>query len=216
MMKRKGFLVGALSLAVLLGSGCANQQRYDYSAIEKSKPRSILVVPPTNDSVEVDAPYIYLSTLSKPLAEKGYYVFPVAVIDQFLRENGLPTPAEMNNVPLDKFAEHIGPDAVLYVNIEDWGQKYQLLSSTTVVRANLKLVDTNNGELLWESTAFHQQGSGDGGGGLAGMLAAAVVEQVVGSMVDKTPEVARFANVAAINNRNTGLPAGPYKVAEPK
>jgi hypothetical protein len=40
--------------------------------------------------------YIYLSTLTKPLAEKGYYVLPVAVIDQFLKENGLPTPAEMN------------------------------------------------------------------------------------------------------------------------
>jgi hypothetical protein len=46
----------------------------------------------------------YLSTLTKPLAEKGYYVLPVAVIDQFLKENGLPTPAEMNGIPLEKIA----------------------------------------------------------------------------------------------------------------
>jgi hypothetical protein len=38
------------------------------------------------------------------LAEKGYYVLPVAVIDQFLKENGLPTPAEMNGIPLEKIS----------------------------------------------------------------------------------------------------------------
>jgi len=205
-------VIGLIS-AVLLGSGCATQQRYDYSALEKSQPRSILVVPPINSSVEVNAPYIYMSTLSRPLAEKGYYVFPVAVIDQFLKENGLPTPAEMNDVPLDKLSEHIGPDAVLYVHIEDWGQKYQVVSSTTVVKAQLKLVDARSGETLWESIAFHQKGSGDSGGGLAGVLISAIAEQVVGSIVDRTPEVAAVANHIAVNNQNSGLLEGPYKKA---
>jgi hypothetical protein len=34
------------------------------------------------------------------LAEKGYYVLPVAVIDQFLKENGLPTPARQLENPI--------------------------------------------------------------------------------------------------------------------
>ena len=61
-----------------------------------------------NSSVEVNAPYSYLSTISQPLAEKGYYVFPVSVVDTFLKENGLPTPAEMNGIALDKIVEVIG------------------------------------------------------------------------------------------------------------
>jgi hypothetical protein len=83
-------------------SGCQTVEPYDYTAFKKSKPRSIVIIPPNNNSIEVNAPYIYLSTLTRPLAEKGYYVLPVAVIDRFLKENGLPTPAEMNNISLDK------------------------------------------------------------------------------------------------------------------
>jgi len=63
-----------LPLALLLLGGCVKQEPYNYAALEQSKPRSILVLPPVNNTVEVDAPYIYLSTISRPLAEKGYYV----------------------------------------------------------------------------------------------------------------------------------------------
>jgi hypothetical protein len=38
---------------------------------------------------------------------------------------------------------------VLYVEIEEFGQKYLVLSSVAIVRAKLKLVDTKTGELLF-------------------------------------------------------------------
>ncbi len=202
---------GFLVLLVMLSSGCATQGSYDYSALNASKPRSILVIPPMNNSVEVNASNIYLSTLSKPLAEKGYYVFPVAVINQFLQENGLQSPADMHQIPLEKFAEHLNPDAILYVVIEDWGQKYEVLSSTTVVKANMKLVDAKTGTTLWETRVSYAEGSGDNGGGLVGMLVQAVVDQVVGTMIDQTPTVARAANNIAINNQGQGLLNGPYR-----
>ncbi len=63
-----------LPVIILITSGCATTP-YDYSAFEKSRPRSIVVIPPNNNSIDVNAPYIYLSTLTRPLAEKGYYVF---------------------------------------------------------------------------------------------------------------------------------------------
>ena len=149
MCRHSRYSIAVIFVFVMLLSGCqATQTPYDYSALENSRPRSILVIPPVNNSVEVNASYIFLSTISRPLAEKGYYVFPVAVIDQFLKENGLPTPIEMNGIPLDKIAEHIGADAVLYVSIEEWGQKYNLVSSTTEVHSILRLVDVNTGVLL--------------------------------------------------------------------
>ncbi len=201
-----------LFCVTLLTSGCTTIQPYDYTAFERSKPRSIVVIPPNNNSIEVNAPYIYLSTLTRPLAEKGYYVFPVSVIDHFLKSNGLPTPAEMNGIPLDKIYKHIGADAVLYISIEDWGQKFQLLQSVTKVHVNLRLVDVKTGELLWESTVIAKKSSGDGGGGLAGALVSAVVTQVLASTIaDPTFDLAREANNSAINSQVRGMLDGPYK-----
>jgi hypothetical protein len=202
----------SLLCITLLTSGCVTTQPYDYSAFERSKPRSIVVIPPNNNSLDVNAPYIYLSTLTRPLAEKGYYVFPVAVIDHFLKENGLPTPAEMNGIPLDKIGEHIGADAVLYISIEDWGQKFQVIQSVATVQATLRLVDVKTGELLWNTTATAKKSSGDGGGGLIGALLSAVVTQVLASTIsDPTPELARRANNVAINSKARGMLNGPYK-----
>lgn len=205
----KSVLVIFLASIVFL-AGCQTMEPYDYSLLMEHKPRSVLVLPPTNDSVDIAAPYTYLSTITKPLAEKGYYVFPVAVIDAFMKENGLPTPAEMNAVPLEKLHEQIGPDAVLYTNIEEWGQKYRVLSSDTVVNASMKLVDTRTGLTLWDAQAYAIQSSDDGGGGLAGALIGAIVTQIAGSIADRTPAVATMANNAAINNSVQGLLNGPY------
>jgi len=201
-----------LAVLILIAgmTGCATPQHYDYSAFQQHPPRSILVIPPLNNSVEAGAPYIYLSTITRPLAECGYYVFPAAVIDAFLKDNGMPTPGEMNTVPLDKVREVIGADAVLFVTIEDWGQKYTVLQSTTVVHARARLIDVQTGTTLWEGTALAKQGSGDGGGGLVGMAVAAVVSQVVDSIVDQTRGVSAMANTNMVFNANMGLPYGPY------
>ena len=199
--------IAGLWLALLL-TACQSVP-YDYTELMRSAPRSIVVIPPINNSIEVDAPYVFLSTISRPLAEKGYYVYPVAIIDTFLKENGLPTPEEMNSIPLDKIRQHIGADAVLYVTIEEWGQKYQVIASTTVVRATMRLVDTRTGTQLWNASAHAEQGS-DSGQGLAAALISALVEQIAGSLSDRTPGVARTANNAAINHPDTGLLNGPY------
>jgi len=212
----KKICMSIMPLFVIGLTGCVTPQPYDYTALQNSKPRSIVVIPPLNNSVEVGAPYVFLSTISRPLAEKGYYVFPVSVIDNFLKQNGLPTPAEMNTIPLDKIREHIGADSVLYVSIEEWGQSYQLVSSVTVVKAHLKLVDTRTGKLLWHSTAFAQKSSGDGGGGPLGALIGAIVEQIASSIIDHTPVLSRQANSHAVFNSVNGLLNGPYAKPEAK
>ena len=70
-------------LLPLIMAGCVKPA--DYTAFRAHRPRSILVPPPLNDSIDTAATYGYLSTVTQPLAEQGYYVFPVAVIDQFFK-----------------------------------------------------------------------------------------------------------------------------------
>ena len=195
-------------------SGCATtEEPYDYSALKNEAPKSILVLPPLNNTIEVNAPYTYISTVTRPLAEKGYYVFPVAVIDAFLKENGLPTPAEMNSIGLDKIDEIIGADAVLYVELNEWGQKYQVLSSVTVVSGHAKLVSVKTGQLLWEAPInARQDPNGGNNNGLVGALVGALVSQIMGELTDSTLPVSRMANNIAIGSKNRGLLNGPYKI----
>lgn len=206
-MKKFGLILSALMLVLL--SGCTSTP-YDYSAFAAAKPRSILVIPPMSDATDINSTYTFLSTISRPLAEKGYYVFPVAVIDTLLKENGLPTPAEMNGIALDKLQSVTGTDAVLYVHIHDWGQKFQLLSSVAVVNATVKLVDARSGTLLWEAPVQAQQSSNNSSGGLAGALVGAIVDQIAGSLTDHTYALSSQASFTAINNPHRGMLPGPY------
>lgn len=207
----KNFTLPLWILVTTFLVGCASAPSKPVT-LDPNWPRSILVMPPLNQSIEVNAPYTYLSTISQPLAEKGYYVFPVAVIDQLLKDNGLPTPDEMNAIPLDKIRLHTGTDAVLYCVISDWGQKFQVISSSTVVSVQLRLVDARTGADLWQAKVYGRQNSDNSsGGGLLGAVVSAVASQVAGTLSDSTPELARSANRGAIYGGSNRLPDGYYR-----
>ncbi len=192
-------------------TGCVSAPPpYDYSDFRQSPPRSILVLPPLDETTSVIGPYSYLSTVSFPIAERGYYVFPVAVVDQLLKENGMPTPGEMHQVALDKLRESTGADAVLYPVLHQYGTKYVVLSSTTTVDVSVRLVDTRSGKLLWEGRGAVAQGSGDGGQGLLGALVNALVSQMLTSKSDLGHGVSRMANVQVFYTKGRELPLGPY------
>ena len=198
-----------LPFLIVFLTGCVTTPPFDYSSFRKHRPRSILVLPPLNQTTAVNAPYTYLSTITQPLAECGYYVFPVAVVDAYMKENGLPSPEEMHGVALAKIRDIIGADAVLYVTIEDWGQKYLVLQSVTTIEAKARLIDTASGQLIWYGTQAVSQGSGSGGDPVI-MLVSAAVTQVVNTMFDYTHDLSRVANYGMIYDADKGFLAGPY------
>lgn len=199
-------VVPLVVLWALMTSACATTGR-DYSAYRAHMPESILVLPPLNDTVEVNASYTYLSTITMPLAEAGYYVFPVVVVDQMLKDNGLPSPGEMHTISLSKVDEIIGADSVLYVRITDWGQKYQVLSSVTRVRASVQLVDVKTGTELFSREVYASESSG-GSGSLVGDLILAAAEQIIDSAVDQTQPLSRRASIGLASDPNNGLLPG--------
>ena len=198
------------ALLLILG-GCTTLQPYDYSNYNAHPPRSILVLPPLNESTAVEGTYSYLSTVTQPLAELGYYVFPVAVIDQYLKANGMPTAGEMHQIPLARIAEIIGADAVLYVDLKQYGSKFQVVSSNAVVTVTAKLVDTRTATVLWagSATAQNNSNSGNSGSFLAQLLAAAIV-QAISSKADVSHGVCRLANAQLFESEGRALPYGPY------
>ncbi|MEQ1724293.1 MAG: GNA1162 family protein, partial [Pseudobdellovibrio sp.] len=189
--------------------GCVTSKNYD--KFRAANVRSILVLPPKNQSTDIRGTYSFLSTVTMPIAEKGFYVFPVSIVDQMMKENGVPSADEMHTVSLKKIKEILNPDAVLYITLEQYGSKFVVVQSQTTVVASARLIATATGELLWEGKAAKVIASSDGGGGLTGMLVSAMVSQAVNSSVDHAHNVSVIASQELFMTQGQGLLNGPYK-----
>jgi hypothetical protein len=91
-----------LGLAVTLFTGCATtpKSNRDLSAYHANMPKSILVLPPVNESPDTRATYGYWSTVTLPVAEAGYYVFPISVVDTLFKENGVTNGYDAQQIPI--------------------------------------------------------------------------------------------------------------------
>lgn len=201
----------ALLSLVALFAGCVSApQRYNYTQFRTEGPRSILVVPVVNKSIDVNAPDYFLATIATPLAERGYYVFPVNMVKSVLADDGLSDANLVHAGDPHRLGELFGTDAVMYISIERWDAKYVVLATTVTVELNYTLKSAHTGEILWKN---HQsvvyQPQQNSGGGLAGLIANAIVAAIAKAAPNYMP-LARQANGGAINLKGTGLPAGPY------
>ena len=147
-------LIAAMSVLVAL-TACVSKpaRQMDYTAFRNSKPSTILVLPPVNDTTDVGASYSMLSQMTMPLAEGGYYVVPVAEMEETFKHNGLTNANDIQNVAPDKLRSIFGADAALYTKISQYGSKYMVIDSTTAVTASAKLVDLRSGDTLWSGAA---------------------------------------------------------------
>ncbi len=192
-------------------SGCAEPVKTDYTAFKASKPKSILVLLPKNQTPGVEAAHSFLSQVTYPLAEAGYYVFPVAVVEETFKQNGLSTGSDIQAVSPSKLREIFGADSVLYLDVTQYGTSYQVIASETRVSASAKLVDLRNGALLWSGHASASSAEGDtASNGLVGMLVSAVVTQIVDTIADKSHEIAGVASVRLLSaGHANGILYGP-------
>lgn len=190
-------------LAITLSlTGCA--QKIDFTTFYKHRPKSIVVVPVLNESPEVNAAPVFITSITRPLAERGYYVFPVYLIDLILRDFGLVEAGHIHQLPLKRFSNLFGADAVLFVTIKDWSTKYIIVHSSVTVEMEYILKDTKTGLVLWENKQTYVHNSG-GGGNLIAMAVSAAINAIT---TDYLP-LARQANNIVLNPPK-GIPAGPY------
>ncbi|WP_426153431.1 DUF799 domain-containing protein [Pseudomonas sp. DC3000-4b1] len=195
-----------LALAALAG-GCVPMKTVDYQAYKQARPRSIVVLPPLNESPDVKATYSMLSQVTVPLAEAGYYVVPVALMDETFRQNGVTAAGDIHQLPSAKLREIYGADAGLYITVSDYGTKYMVLSSATIVTAHARLVDLKTGTTLWTGAASaSSQENQNNGGGLVGMLIVAAVNQIIASAVDDAGYP--IAGITSSRLLSAGHPAG--------
>lgn len=207
-------LFSRFGLIILLSIGltaCATAPGYDYTAYRAAQPMSILVLPPSNLSPDVKASYSLLAQMTYPLAEAGYYVVPVALMDAAFKENGVHNADEAKAIPAEKLRSIFGADAALYTEITEYGSSYKLIVSETAVAARSRLVDLRSGALLWEGSAraSSAEQQNNNSGGLAGLLVQAVVEQIINNIVDNSYTYAGITSERLLSPRPGGLLYGP-------
>ncbi|MEI6222913.1 MAG: GNA1162 family protein [bacterium] len=196
-------------------SGCVAPNVNTQDKFLSAAPRSILVVPVVNKSVEVTAADYMLSTVSIPLAERGFYVFPINLVKRVLEDDGLADSSMVHAAPASKLASLFGADAVLYINIERWDAQYMFLTTTVTVALDYEIRDGKTDEVLWQNKAkMVYQPDGGGGGGIGGLIAKVVVAAITKAAPNYMP-LAHQANAAALYRYSgPGIPFGPYKIKE--
>lgn len=203
-------LVGVLGVVLL--TGCATKQPpYDYTSFNKAKPATLLVMPPLNNSPDIKATPSMWATVTKPLAEAGYYVLPVTLVDETLRQNGVETATDAHAISINKLQDYFGADAAVYIKVSRYGSTYAVVTSETVVEADAKIVDLRTGSILWEGTArassAEQQQSQSS---VAGLLIAALVNQIVSTTTDAAHNYAGIASDRLLATpRYNGVLPGP-------
>lgn len=212
-MKNKAQIAIFSVFVALFFNACAlsEPEIYDYSALQQAKPRSILVLMPSNETTEVDAGAAVLAHAIYPLSEAGYYVFDPALVHKTFKNNGIYEASDIQNVSAHKLRQIFGADAVLYLNVVKYGTSYMLIKSTNVVAVNAKLVDLRSGAMLWEGSAQVSDDSGGGGNNLVGMLISAVIKQVSDTITDAGYKLSASADAMLLGqNCNKCLLYGPY------
>lgn len=112
----------------------------------EEKPITLLIMPPINNSTNVEAKDLLYTSISRPLVEAGYYVIsPLVAMDVMKAESAYDAELFID-APLAIFNNYFGADAVVFSVIDSWNKKG--LGIETNIRYIIKSAYTN--EVLFE------------------------------------------------------------------
>lgn len=139
-----------------------------YAKMYEEKPITLLVMPPINNSANVEAKELLYTSISRPLVEAGYYVIsPLLAMDVLKAESAYD--AEMFfDSSLSTFQNYFGVDAVVFSVIDTWTKKG--LGIETKIRYVIKSAHTN--ETLFDRSCdlYLDLSVNSGSNGLLGAL----------------------------------------------
>lgn len=205
-------ILSALVVITSLSACVSMPPAHDYTAFKAVNPESVIILPPVNNTPEVIAPYSVMTQLATPIAESGFYVFPVALVNQTFNNNGLTQAADIQAISSQKLKEIFGADTALYVTIDDYGTSYVVISSETRVSVTASLVDLASGQTLWTgaATASSAEQQNGNSGGLVGMLVQAAVTQIFETVTDRGFDIAALTSARLLSAESyNGLLYGP-------
>lgn len=192
-------MILGLCSAMLL-AGCASGPRQ--FAFDEPELRSILVVPVINETNSVEADTLMHATATTPLANMGYYAFPVDTVKFVLESESLYEPERVRELGPVKLAEMFHADSVLFIKVTYWDAQYIVLNTKTKVTAEYELFKAD-GTSLWKDTVTFVKDSSNQNASLIGLMVDAAVAAINRAAPDFRP-LAKSANVYALRHWHVG------------
>jgi hypothetical protein len=198
----------SLTLFVAVFVSCVPKsltKQQTYPELYKEHPLAIAVMPPINNTNNVEAKEFLYLTLAQPLCEKGYYVIPSFLSMEMFKGESAYDAELFINAPVDRFGSVLGADAVLFTIINKWEKK--ALASNVYVEIEYRLKSTHTNEILFErkGNITYDASINSSGGGLLGALVNAAASALNTALTDHI-KVARVCN----NYTLSDIPAGIY------
>ena len=167
-MKRILYFVVLCCVASSCGMFNSVTRESQYAKMYEEKPITLLVMPPINNSANVEAKDLLYTSISRPLAEAGYYVIsPLLAMDVLKAESAYDSEMFFD-APLTAFQNFFGADAVVVSVIDSWTKKG--LGIQTKIRYVIKSAYTN--EILFDRSCdlYLDLSVNSGTGGALGAL----------------------------------------------
>lgn len=141
-------VVGLVALVCTLG--CAN---VNHAAFSRSQPRSMLILPPLDNSNNRQVFAAVNAGLVKSVVDRGYYVFPMVVTESYLHERGMHTPGDaFVGMRPERARQDFGADMVLYPVIREFGEMGGYCEKKARLTVSARLFDARTGDVLMEMT----------------------------------------------------------------
>ena len=198
------FVCIILTALALSSCGVSNLTRSSlYPKMYEEKPVTLLVMPPINNTANVDAKESLYTSISRPLIEAGYYVIPPTLAMDVLRQESAYDAELFLDRPLRQFHDFFGADAVVFSVIEDWAK--QGIGIHTKIRYFIRSTVTDR--VLFDRTCdlFLDLTPDSGNTGVLGALVDLAAAALSTALTDHI-EAARKANYYIFRD----LPSGKY------
>ena len=139
-MKRVLIILATIAILSSCGMTTGLTRGTQYPLMYKEKPVTLLVMPPINNTTNVEAKDLLYTSISKPLIDAGYYVIPPMITMEVLKEESAYDSEIFVDSSLDMFKTFFGADAVVFSEINKWAKvgvgidadiRYFIRSATT-------------------------------------------------------------------------------------
>ena len=202
-MKRTLYFIILCCIATSCGMLNTVTRESQYAKMYEEQPITLLVMPPINNSTNVEAKDLLYTSISRPLIEAGYYVIsPLLAMDVLKAESAYDSELFFD-APLTAFQNYFGADAVVFSVIDTWAKKG--MGIETKIRYVIKSASTN--EILFDrSCDLYLALSVDSGtDGLLGALVDLAASAINTAATDHI-KAARKANYYILSD----IPRGKY------
>ena len=172
-MKKNNRTVSWAFIVIFIGlfSACAVVPKPDIA----NPVRTVVILPFSNLSNNVDAPKNVRTLLAEQLKAKFYKVVPIDEVDQALADEfGITLGEQIREIELRQIAAKIEADAYVYGDISYYDSLTAGIINTNRVAAKLQMIRTGTEIVLWSSNIGVKSESKSGGslGALASLTSA--------------------------------------------